>query len=129
MCIRDSDTTDTTVESEDNEQANDLPDSQNLESRDDLVDTSNGLVTLIEEVDEDTLRVEYELGDPACFGAQINVTETEELIEVGVVVGSLPDVAPDECEDFVGFFFTDVDLESPVDGRPQRAAEPVETSS
>ncbi len=104
-------------------QDDELPDSQVIESRDDLVDTSEGRVISVDEVGTDTLRVEYELGDPACFGAQVSAVETDDSVEVSVNVGTLPDVDAEDCEVSVGFYFTDIDLEAPLGSRTPRAAE------
>lgn len=99
-----------------------------IESRDDL---SNLLDTNFEAdfEDENTLRVDFEMGDPECQGAQVQVFENSDSIDVSVRVGELPGRTFDQCQDAIGNFFTFVELESPRGDRQIGAAEQLEPES
>ena len=99
-----------------------------VESRDDL---SNLLDTNFEAdfEDDNTLRVDFEMGDPECQGAQVQVFENSDSIDVSVRVGELPDRSFDDCQDAIGNFFTFVELESPRGDRQIGAAEQLEPES
>ena len=66
------------------------------------------------------------MGDPACQGAQVQVFENNDSIEVNVRVGELPGVSFEDCSGGVGNFYTEVALESPRGERQISLTEPLE---
>ena len=96
-----------------------------VESRDDL---TNLLATSVVAVfaDDNNVRVDFEMGDPECQGAQVQLFENSDSIEVSVRVGELPGRTFSDCQDAIGNFFTVVELDSPAGDRSIVAAEELE---
>ena len=100
-----------------------LPEDSALESRNDLENLRPGLITDIEPLDDETIRVQYDLGDTECFGIQLEAFETAEAVELSLRVGNLPGQTDEDCDLSVSERFTDITLENPLGERQPVAAE------
>lgn len=88
-----------------------------LTTNETLVDAEPVRLSDWETVSDDVLRVHFRAGPSECFGASVDVEESDDSIRVNVSVGYLESAASADCAAIALDSSVDIHLESPIADR------------
>ncbi|UYP19823.1 hypothetical protein OED52_04495 [Rhodococcus sp. Z13] len=88
-----------------------------FEPRPDVVEPHPLPVDSWSQVADDRIALHFETGTPECFGVDATVTETDELVEVTLVGGTLPEAQDRMCIMIAVTGILEVPLRAPVGDR------------
>lgn len=86
-------------------------------ARPDIVETHPLTITSFSRVSDDRLSLHFETGTPQCFGVDPTVTETDDVVTVSLMGGTLPEAQDSMCIMVAVFGAVEVPLHSPLGDR------------
>jgi hypothetical protein len=86
-------------------------------ARPDIVETHPLTITSFSRSGDDRISLHFETGTPECFGVDPTVTETDDVVTVSLMGGTLPEMRDSMCIMVAVFGTVEVQLDSPLGDR------------
>ncbi|TCN52648.1 hypothetical protein EV641_1075 [Rhodococcus sp. SMB37] len=86
-------------------------------ARPDIVEAHPLTITSFSRVGDDRLSLHFETGTPECFGVDPTMTETDDVVTVTLMGGTLPEAQDRMCIMVAVFGTVEVPLQSPLGDR------------